>query len=211
MYRPAYFDVADVARIHDLIDTIPFVHLVSHDGDGLDATPLPMMLRRGDGPLGTLVGHVARPNPQWRALQVDGRALAIISGPDAYISPSTYASKAVDPKVVPTWNYTVVHAEGTVIVHDDAGWLRQLVTDLTERHEGARGVPDPWHVSDAPDDYIERTLRGIIGIELRIERLEGKHKLSQNKPEPDARSAAAALQAIGGAAAAVGAAMNEAR
>ena len=181
MYRPAHFDVAEIAQIHDIIDSAVLAHLVVAAGESLESTPLPMLLDRDAGPFGTLTGHLARPNPLSKQAVGGQQALAIFAGPDAYISPSYYGSKQEDGKVVPTWNYTVVHAHGELIVHDDPVWVEALVRRLTERHEGAR--PVPWSVDDAPADYIKGLMKRIVGIELRITRLEGKRKLSQNKPE----------------------------
>ncbi|MDY7100477.1 MAG: FMN-binding negative transcriptional regulator [Actinomycetota bacterium] len=194
MYRPAAFaeDRPDV--LAGLIDRIGFAHLVTAAG-GLAATPLPLLrVPAPDGP-GRLVGHVARANPQWRDLPDGAEALAIFTGADGYISPSWYPSKAEHGKVVPTWNYVAVHAHGTVTVHDDPAWKLDLVTRLTDRHEADRA--EPWAVSDAPADFVEQRLRAIVGVELRIDRLEGKRKLSQNRPADDVAGVLAGLDADG--------------
>ena len=154
-------------------------HLVTFAGALLDATFLPFLVDT-DGR--RVLAHVARANPQWRT--ADGaHALLIVTGADAYISPSYYATKRDTGKVVPTWNYTVVHARGTLRVHHDAEWLRHHVDRLTERHEHDRD--EPWATTDAPAEYIERNLRAIVGIELIVDRLEAKRKLSQNRSADD--------------------------
>jgi transcriptional regulator len=145
-----------------------------------------MLIDAEPAPFGRLVGHVARSNPVWRDAQVP--ALAIFTGPEHYISPSWLPSKAEHGKVVPTWNYVAVHASGTLQIHDDRDWLRALVTRLTETHE--HQFERPWSVSDAPPDYIDGLLKGIVGIEITIERLEGKWKMSQNRTDIDRQAAA---------------------
>jgi transcriptional regulator len=194
VYRPSHFDVADAVDLHDVLDAGGPAHLVTHGPDGLDASVVPMVLDRSDGPLGTLRGHLARPNPQWKALDGTSRALAIVMGPDGYVSPSWYVSKARSGRVVPTWNYVVVHAHGDLVVRDDAEWLAAQVRALTDRHEADRA--EPWSVDDAPAEYVEAMLLGIVGLELRITRLEGKRKLSQNRPE-DRAGVIAALEREG--------------
>lgn len=197
MYRPAHFDITDADELHALLRAAGALHLVTHGSEtggaeGMDASMLPMLFDPTLGPHGSLIGHLARANPQWRV--GDGTpALAIVPGADAYISPSWFATKALTGKVVPTWNYTVVHVHGHLLVHDDPVWLRALVRSLTERHEAA--LPKPWSVDDAPVDYIEASLRGIVGVELRIERIEGKSKLSQNRSPADVDGAIAGLAA----------------
>jgi transcriptional regulator len=134
---------------------------------------------------------VARSNPVWREFSAEVPAVAIFSGPDHYISPSWYPSKEEHGRVVPTWNYAAVHAYGRLEIHEDAEWLRNLVTRLTATHEAQFELP--WQVSDAPADYIDGLLRAIVGIEMRIERIEGKWKMGQNRPEADRRGAVAGL------------------
>jgi transcriptional regulator len=165
---------------------------VSFGEDGLDASVVPMLLDRRTGPLGTLSGHVARANVQWKSLERAPATLAIIPGPDAYISPSWYPTKAQTGKVVATWNYTVVHVHGEAMVRHDVEWLASLVRRLTDRHEAHRS--EPWSVDDAPTEFFETMLRGIVGIELQITRLEGKRKRSQNRPA-DWESVVSALSA----------------
>ncbi len=183
MYLPEHFREDRVPVIHGAIDAAGLATLVTFDGSGLDASHVPMLLDRVAGPLGTLHGHLARPNPQWRAAAPDIPALAIFLGPDAYVTPSWYATKQQTGKVVPTWNYVAVHAHGRVTFFDDEARLLALVTKLTEAREAAR--PHPWAVSDAPAEFIRAHLRGIVGFELRIAKLEGKWKMSQNRPAED--------------------------
>jgi transcriptional regulator len=184
MYIPAHFEASgeDVAA---LLDGTHVVDLVSPTADGLIATPLPMLL---DGT--SLLGHVARNNPHWQAA-VAGESLVIAHGPDAYVSPSWYATKREHGRVVPTWNYVTAHVYGRLVVHDDVGWLRSLVTRLTERHEGVRA--DPWSIDDAPGAYVDGQLRAIVGMALRIGRIEAKAKLSQNRSAADRAGVVAGL------------------
>ena len=181
MYVPNHFreDRPDV--LHKAVRKIGFATLVTHDAEGgLEANHLPMLLQEADGGH-VLRGHVARANPVWKS--GDGAALAIFLGPHAYVSPSWYPSKAETGKAVPTWNYITVHAKGPIRWIQDADWLRAHVTALSNAHESPR--PDPWAVSDAPAGYVDGLLRAIVGFELSIETLEGKYKLSQNRPESD--------------------------
>ncbi len=192
MYRPAAFDVADRDELFDLIERAAFGHLVTVGPSGFDATGLPFVVDRDGGSAGRLRGHVARANTQWRSID-DVAALVLFPITDGYVSPSSYPSKAEHGKVVPTWNYEVVHIHGAVQIHDDPEWVRTVVTDLTDRHEAARSTESPWAVTDAPVDFIDRQLRAIVGIEVQIESIEGKRKLSQNRSVADRLGAAAAL------------------
>jgi transcriptional regulator len=143
---------------------------------------------------GTLQGHFARNNDHWR--RVDGReALVIVRGPDAYVTPEWYASKAEHGRVVPTWNYVVAHVHGTVTIHDDPVWLADLVRRLTDHHEAGR--PAPWSVDDAPERFVEGQLRAIVGLEVAIRRIDAKFKLSQNRPEADIDGVVAGLRSVG--------------
>ena len=155
--------------------------MVTQTADGLIASHVPMLLDRSPAPYGTLIGHLARPNPQARG--AIGEGLAIFQGPDAYVTPSWYATKRQNGKVVPTWNYVAIHAYGAVEFFSDPERLREVVTRLTERHELAR--PQPWAVTDAPSDFIDGMLKGIVGFAVPITRLEGKWKMSQNRPAED--------------------------
>jgi transcriptional regulator len=181
MYRPSAFDVADEVELLDLVERAAFGHLVTIGEGGFDATGLPLLV---DRQARTLRGHVARANPQWRT--IDG-APSIVLFPlaDGYVSPSWYPSKAVDGRVVPTWNYEIVHVHGVVRIQDDASWIGRLVADLTDRHEAERNAADRWSVTDAPADFIDRQLRAIVGVEIDITSIEGKRKLSQNRSDVD--------------------------
>jgi transcriptional regulator len=174
----------------------PFASLVTMGSEGLDATPLPLMLDPADGPQGSLIGHIARANPQWRTTVTAHEALAIFSGPDSYITPSWYETKRLTGKVVPTWNYVTVHARGRISFFHEPEALLDLVRRLTERHEGARAAP--WAVSDAPPDFIGSQLRAIVGLRLEITALTGKWKMSQNRSPADRAGVVAGLRADGG-------------
>ena len=178
MYTPRHFAEERDEVTLALLRAAGFGHLVVATDDGLDATPIPFLV---DDEMTVVRAHVARPNPVWRLAPCDG--LLIVPVTDAYVSPSWYPSKAEHGKVVPTWNYEVVHVHGRLVAHDDTGWIFRQITDLTEFNESA--LPTPWGVADAPDDYIAATQRGIVGIELAIDRVVAKRKLSQNRPEPD--------------------------
>jgi transcriptional regulator len=189
MYLPKYFAETDIAKLHDLMRAFPLATLVTHGPDGLEANHVPLLLERAAGPNGTLRGHVARGNPVVQA--GDGEILVIFQGHEGYISPSGYATKAEHGKVVPTWNYCAVHATGRLRVVDDGDWLLAQLTALTAEHEA--GLAKPWAVGDAPADYIEKMLGGVIGIEISITRLVGKWKVSQNQPAVNQASLIAAL------------------
>jgi len=196
MYLPALFREDRTPVLHELIRAHPFATLVTLGADGLVADHLPMVIDAAAGPLGTLRGHVARANPVWNAHRRDIDAMAVFQGPQCYITPSYYATKAATGKVVPTWNYATVHAHGPLRVIEDAAWLRGLVEQLTDRHEAARAQATgaaPWKVSDAPEPFIDSMLAAIVGIELPISRLEGKWKVSQNRPAEDRAGVVAGL------------------
>jgi transcriptional regulator len=179
MYDVAHFREERVGVLHALIRAHPLATLVVNSIDGLNANHIPLLIDPEPAPYGTLLGHVARANPLWKAFDKASDALAVFQGPQGYITPSWYPSKLEHGKVVPTWNYAVVHAHGPLVVHDDAAWLRDLVSRLTASQESAR--PKPWAVNDAPADYLDGMLRGIVGIEIPIRRLQGKWKMSQNR------------------------------
>ncbi|CAD5107144.1 FMN-binding negative transcriptional regulator [Zestomonas carbonaria] len=183
MYIPRAFAETDLARLHEQIERTPLAILVSQGADGLQASHLPLLLERGEGERGTLYGHFARGNPQWRALADGGEVLLVFPGDEGYVSPGFYPGKGEHGRVVPTWNYVAVHAYGRVEVFDDRERLLALVSRLSQHHEQDRALP--WAVSDAPADYIAGMLRAIVGFAIPIERLEGKWKLSQNKDERD--------------------------
>lgn len=177
MYIPPAFRDDDLSRIHQSIREASFATLVTAAEDGLIGTPLPMFLDTGDGEKGTLYAHLARANPQWKSTP-SGEGMAIFMGPNAYITPSWYATKRETGKVVPTWDYVAIHAYGPVEFFEDADRLLDVVIRLTNLHEQARAAP--WAVSDAPSDFIKSQLRGIVGVRIPITRLDGKRKLSQN-------------------------------
>lgn len=183
MYTPSNFAINDLHDLQQQILDTRLAVLVTHGEQGLQASHLPLLLRPNQGPNGTLYGHFARANPQWKALQDGAQALVIFAGAEAYVSPGFYPSKAEHGKVVPTWNYVAVHAYGTAEVFTDADRLRDLVSALTDRHEAGRN--NPWKVADAPAEYIDAMLKAIVGFALPIERLEGKRKLSQNRSPAD--------------------------
>jgi len=195
---PPLFHETRTPVLHELIRAHPFAMLVTMDATGLVANHLPMEIDAADGSLGTLRGHVARANPVWKAHRTDVEALAVFQGPHCYITPSHYPTKAATGKVVPTWNYATVHAHGPLRVIEDTAWLRRFVEQLTDRHEAGRPAAEArWQVSDAPETYIETTLKAIVGIELPIARIEGKWKVSQNRPVEDRAGVADGLDAAG--------------
>ena len=183
MYVPEAFQEERVEVLHDLIRTYPFGTLVTLNDEGLQANHIPFDLEPTPEPFGTLYAHVARANPVWRDLYRNDETLVIFQGPYAYISPSWYVTKKETGMVVPTWNYSVVHAHGRAQPIEDPVWLRNFVEKLTKTHE--QGRPEPWNVADAPAHYIEKQLGSIVGLKLTISRLIGKWKLSQNRPPRD--------------------------
>lgn len=197
MYVPPHFAEQDKARLRQAIRDTRLATLVTLGSEGLEASHVPILLDEGEGPWGVIRGHLARANPQWRRAAIETQALAMFLGPDAYVTPSWYATKRETGKVVPTWNYLAIHAYGRIEFFEDAERLRDIVTSLTRRHEGKRAAP--WAVSDAPEDYIRAQLRGIVGFRLPIERLEGKWKLSQNRTEADRQGVIEGLEGEGGA------------
>lgn len=208
MYVPPHFAQEDKAQLHQAIRDTRLATLVTLGGQGLEASHVPILLDEGEGPWGVIRGHLARANPQWRRAAAGTPVLAIFLGPDAYVTPSWYATKRETGKVVPTWNYLAVHAYGRIEFFEDAERLRGIVTGLTRRHESRR--EQPWAVSDAPEDYIRAQLRGIVGFQLPIERLEGKWKLSQNRSEADRQGVIEGLEGEGGVLeAAIARRMNE--
>ena len=183
MYLPRHF-TADETQTRELLSGIRVADLVTPTGTGLYATFLPLVYDESAGDQGALLGHVARKNDHWR-LQPIGESMVIAHGPDAYITPNWYASKREHGKVVPTWNYLTAHIHGPLMIHDDAGWLEQLVRRLTARHEAEAEQPRPWSVDDAPRAYTDSQLKAIVGVELRISRVEAKAKLGQNRSSDD--------------------------
>jgi transcriptional regulator len=193
MYLPSHFAEERLDVLHDAIRAHPFATLITQGANGVTADHLPFLLQALAGKLGTLQAHLARANPAWQAAT---DVLVIFHGPHAYISPSWYPTKQEHGKVVPTWNYQVVHACGQLRVIDDADWKRSLVDRLTRQHEAT--LPEPWQVADAPPDYIDRMLPAIVGIEIEITALQGKFKMSQNQPEVNRGGVIAGLAGLAG-------------
>ena len=192
MYQPAHHREDRLDVQHALIRSAPLGTLVTSGPSGLVANHIPFLIDAGASTLGTLRAHLARANPLWREADPDCEALIVFQGPDSYITPSWYETKRATGKVVPTWNYAVADAYGRIVVIDDAGWLRAHIAELTAVNEIGRA--EPWAVTDAPDTFIAAMVRGIVGIEIEIARIEGKWKVSQNRPEPDRRGVIAGLR-----------------
>lgn len=195
MYIGKDHQLTDVATMCSLIEHHALGAWVRAGRDGLAADHIPFLLDRGRGPHGTLVGHVARANPVWRTLDEGGPSLVIFQGPQSYITPNWYPGKAQHGKVVPTWNYAVVHAHGVARAVEDPAWLRYMLERLTQAHEAAR--PAPWNIGDAPAGHIDKLLRAIVGIEIPIERLEGKLKASQDEAPGDRLGTVEGLRSLG--------------
>ncbi|TCM47156.1 FMN-binding negative transcriptional regulator [Kribbella sp. VKM Ac-2568] len=193
MYVPKHF-AADDDVVRDLLVNHGAGNLVTNTADGLLATLLPFIYDPTVGEHGALLGHVARNNEQWKAPAL-GESLAIVAGPDVYISPSVYAAKAEHGRVVPTWNYVTAHVYGQLVVHDDPTWLEDVVRRLTTKHEAA--FEQRWSVDDAPAAFVAGQLRAIVGLELVITRIEAKAKMSQNRSEADVDGVIASLEARG--------------
>ncbi|NUP59379.1 MAG: FMN-binding negative transcriptional regulator [Pseudarthrobacter sp.] len=193
MYVPAHFAAGPEAVRH-LLSSPGAANLITVTDQGPLATLLPFVFDPSVGEHGALQAHMARNNPQW-SVPATGEALAIIQGPDAYVSPSWYASKAEHGRVVPTWNYSTAHVHGRLAIHDDVGWLAGHVRRLSDLHEAGRD--HPWSVDDAPGRFIAGQLRAIVGVELVISRIEAKEKLSQNRPAVDAAGVVAGMRAGG--------------
>jgi transcriptional regulator len=182
MFLPDHFRIEDVAEMHALMRARPFAALVSTTQAGLYGTHLPTVLKE-EGTFGTIECHLSRANPHWKDLAEGGEAMMIFQGPDGYITPNWYATKAATGKAVPTWNYAIVHAYGRPAVMKEKDWLLRHVTELSDQQE--RSEAHPWKVSDAPASYVDVMLRGIVGFRFEITRLEGKWKMSQNRETQD--------------------------
>ncbi len=191
MYLPNHFAQHDREQLIALMRVRPLATVITSTPDGPSADLIPLEFHPDEGEHGTLRGHVARANPLWQ--RAGTTALAVFTGPEAYISPGWYASKKEHGKVVPTWNYTMVQARGVLRAVDDAPWLHALVQRLTNHHEATQATP--WHVSDAPDDYVQQMLRAIVGIEIPLTSLAGKWKISQNRSAADREGTAQGLAA----------------
>jgi transcriptional regulator len=206
VYLPAAFVEERPDVVAAFLSAHPMAQLVTVTGDGLTATPLPMLYEPGVDDLGSLVGHVARGNRQWANASADVEALAIFTGANTYVSPNWYPSKREHGKVVPTWNYETVHIRGRFVAHDDRDWKLALVTRLTQHHESSFDAP--WTVADAPPDYIDTMLKAIVGVEVRVTSIQAKRKLSQNRPDDDVAGVIEGLSARGGEPARVAEAMR---
>lgn len=191
MYIPKHHEETDRTTLHGLIKSHPLGLWVTTSDGELVANHVPFLLQPEQGPHGTLVCHVARANPVWQKFSTTQRSIISFQGADAYITPSWYPSKHATGKAVPTWNYAVVHAHGMPRAIEDKDWLRAHVTQLTMTNEAGQAVP--WHVADAPADYIDRMLTMIVGIEIPIDALVGKWKVSQNRPASDRQGVVAGL------------------
>lgn len=192
MYQPPHFREDDLAVQHALIGAHPLGLLVTFGSAGLEANPIPFVLDASASALGTLKAHLSRANAQWRNFDPEQEALVVFQGPETYITPSWYAAKREHGKVVPTWNYAIVQARGLLKVRDDPDWLRQQITAMTDLQEAPRA--EPWAVGDAPSSFVAAQLKGIVGVEIEITRIEGKWKVSQNRPEADRLGVSAGLR-----------------
>jgi transcriptional regulator len=195
MYTPKHHEETDRAVLHDLIRAYPLGTWVALCDDELVVNHVPFLLQPDRGPHGTLVCHVARANPVWQRFSKERSSIVSFQGADGYITPSWYPTKQAHGKAVPTWNYAVVHAHGVPHAIEDRAWLLSHVTQLTATHES--GEPVPWKPSDAPAEYIDRMLEMIVGIEIPIDTLAGKWKVSQNRPHADKVGVVAGLEARG--------------
>lgn len=197
MYLPNHFEEAGEEELLRTIEAHPFGSLVLHGPQGLDANHLPFLVDREKDARARLIGHVARANPLWKEASEGQESLVIFHADDAYISPNWYPSKHESHRLVPTWNYRVVHVHGRLFVRDDERFVRGVVARLTRHHEGQTGSPTPWKMTDSPPEFIDQMLTHIVGIEIEIVRMVGKWKLSQNREARDREGAARELQARG--------------
>ena len=197
MYQPKHFEETRIEVMQALVASQPLSTLVTLSDEGLVADQIPMLLRPGEGPFGTLVGHVARANPLWRQTRLDMPVLAIFQGPQHYISPSWYPTKQEHGKVVPTWNYVVVQARGLLQIHDDPDWVRQQATQITNQQE--RTSAKPWAVDDAPRDYTDSMIKAVVGISIEVTLWSGKWKVSQNQPAVNRAGVVQSLETLQGA------------
>ncbi|MCB5175256.1 FMN-binding negative transcriptional regulator [Microvirga lenta] len=194
MYQPPHFREDRLEVQHALIRAHPLGMLVTMGRSGLLANPIPFVLDEAASPLGTLKAHLSRANPQWQDFDPGQEALVVFQGTEAYITPSWYETKRETGKVVPTWNYAVVQARGRMRAVEDPAWLMRQIGEMTGQQEAAH--PEPWAVSDAPPAFVAAQLKGIVGIEIEIARIEGKWKVSQNRPDADRRGVAEGLRAL---------------
>ncbi|WP_262031595.1 FMN-binding negative transcriptional regulator [Microvirga sp. Mcv34] len=192
MYQPPHYREDDLSVQHALIKAHPLGLLVTLGSAGIEANPLPFLLDASASAQGTLKTHLSRANPQWRNVDPAQEALVVFQGPEAYVTPSWYAAKREHGKVVPTWNYAIVQARGRLTIRDDPDWLLRQIGAMTDVQEAPR--PEPWAVSDAPAPFVAAQLKGIVGIEIEITRIEGKWKVSQNRAEADRLGVSAGLR-----------------
>lgn len=198
MYVPNHFKEEDQEKLQQYIRDYSFGLLIVADHGGIEANHVPFYLSSGaNGSIGQLQCHLARSNPVWQRMQGGARVLAVFQGPDAYVSPSWYPTKAETGKVVPTWNYLAVHAQGSAQIIQDPSWLKRHLRQLTDQHESQ--MTAPWSVDDAPEDFTERLVQAIVGVEISIETLTGKLKASQNLPEKNRAGVKAGLETGEGA------------
>lgn len=195
MYLPSHFKITDPDALRDFIQAHPLATLVVSDAEGLSADHIPLLITGNEASGWNLAGHVARANPIWKKAEAGIDCLAIFHGAQNYISPNWYATKQEHGKVVPTWNYEVVHVQGRLRVMDDVMWLREFLQQLTETHESDQ--PHPWQVEDAPEEYLQRMLQAVVGIEIEIITLTGKAKMSQNQSKVNRDSLVEALRQTG--------------
>jgi transcriptional regulator len=196
MYIPTHFKEDRTEVLHQLIANHPLGTLITMTADGLNANHIPLMVDAGRGMFGTLRGHVARSNTVWQTSEPGVNALVVFQGPEAYISPSWYPSKKENDKVVPTWNYAVVHAAGPLVIRDDETWMREFLNSTTDHFEATRNTSAPrWKMNDAPEQFLQTMMRAVVGIEIPIANIEGKWKVSQNRAVTDREGVATALQA----------------
>ena len=195
MYQPPAFREDRIEVQHELIRAHPLGLLITAGPGGLIANPFPFLLDPEGSEKGTLRLHIARANPQWRELEAVDECLVVFQGPQDYVTPSWYATKRETGKVVPTWNYATVHAWGRPHVMNDDAWLRRQIEDLTRSRESDRA--EPWKVDDAPAEFVTAQMRGIVGVEIVISRIEGKWKMSQNRPPADRLGVIAGFRAAG--------------
>ncbi len=197
MYVPSHFDENCPQVLHAHMERYPLATVIAATAKGIQVNHIPVIFERGGGGLGTLKGHIARANSLWRDLKGGAEVVVVFQGASHYISPNWYPAKREHGKVVPTWNYTAVHARGRIGWTEDATWLREFLEALTNSHE--RQYETPWRVSDAPEDYIQQMLAAIVGFEITIGSLTGNWKVSQNRSEADRGGVVSALNASGDA------------
>ncbi len=194
MFTPRPFEQNDEAALTAFIQTYPFATLVTQDNGQINAMHLPVVLCH-EGNKIWLKSHIAKANPVWRSLESAGSGLFIFNGVDGYISPNFYATKAHNPRAVPTWNYTAVHVRASITVRQDAAWLEKTLLLQTSTYE--KGQVAPWQLEDAPKDYRDKLISAIVGLECEVTELTGQWKLSQNQPEENKHSVIAGLKANG--------------